>query len=115
MLNATLIAPCVIEVKWELSDDPLNTTAVPVYILVEVSLSDPTEWIDIGYFLVNTTKSKIDLFLQGVLNRTAIANELSLRARSGTDAGNIGVGEYYTENSTFYIFRESKHNQCYRC
>ena len=109
LLNATLIAPCVIEVEWVLSDDPPNNTAVPAYILVEASLSDSTEWKDIGYFLVNTTKSKIDLFLQGVLNRTAIANEFSLRARSGTDDGNIGVGEYYTENTTFSIFRGCKH------
>lgn len=96
------------EVKWALLDDPPNNTAVPAYILVEASLSNSSEWIDIGYSLVNTTKSKIDLFLQGVLNRTTTVNELSLRARSGTDAGNIGVGEYYIENTTFSIFRECK-------
>ena len=109
MLNATPIAPCVMEVEWALPDDPPSNTAVPAYILVETSLSNSTEWTEIGFSLVNTTKSKTDLFLQGVLNRTTTANELSLRARSGTDFGNIGVGEYYTENTTFSFFRERKH------
>jgi hypothetical protein len=113
MLNATPLAPCVIEVKWALPDDPLNNTAAPSFILVEASLYNSTEWTEIGYSLVNTTKSKTHLPLHGVLNRTTTVNELHLRARSGSDAGNIGVGEYYTENITFSFFREGYKHKTY--
>ena len=109
MLNATPMAPCVIEVKWTLPDHPPNNTAVPAYIIVEVSLPDSSEWIEIGRSLVNATKSKANFPLQGLLNGTSRVNELHLRAHSGNDTGNIGVGEYYTENTTFPFFYEGKH------
>ena len=113
MLNAIPIAPCVIEVKWTLPDHPPNNTAAPAYILLEVQLSDSTEWTEIGQSLVNTTESKTNFPLHGVLNTTSRVNEFHLRVRSGNDTGNdtgnIGVGEYYTENTTFSFFSEGRH------
>ena len=109
MLNATSIALCAIEVKWTLPDHPPNNTAAPAYILIEASLSGSTEWTEIGYSTVNTTESKMNFPLIGVFNGTNTVNELYLRARSGNDIGNIGVGEYYTENTTFSFFSEGTH------
>ena len=97
MLNATPIALCAIEVKWTLPDHPPNNTAASAYILIEASLSGSTEWTEIGYSTVNTTESKMNFPLIGVFNGTNTVNELYLRACSGNDVGNIGVGEYYTE------------------
>ena len=106
MLNATPIAPCVIEVKWIYPEHPPNNTAAPAYILLEVRPSDSTEWTEINYSTVNTTESKINFPLLEVLNRTSRVNGFHLRARSGNDTGNIGVGEYYTESTTFSFFSE---------
>ena len=66
-----------------------------------------TEWIEIGYSNVNTTESKMNFSLENVVLNTV--NELHLRARSGNDTGNIGVGEYYEENNTFSFYIEGKH------
>lgn len=114
MLNATSIAGCAIEVKWTLPDHPPNNTAAPAYILIEASLSGSTEWTEIGYSTVNTTESKMNFPLIGVFNNT-VPNELYLRACSGNDIGNIGVGEYYTENTIFSFFSEGMHKKRLVC
>lgn len=47
-------------------------------------------------------------FLVGNITLTGMntMSELQVRARSGNDTGNIGMGKYYVENSTLFLYHE---------
>lgn len=107
-LNATSIAACVIEVEWLLHESPPPYTAAPAYVIVEVNLFDSNDWIEIGRANISS-ESKRGLLVGSIaLNKTDAISQLHMRARSGNDTGNIGVGDYYYENTAFSVYSEGK-------
>ena len=78
--------------------------AAPAYVIIEVKLSNSDRWTEIGH---STIRSELKTgTVVGRINVTNSESELNVRGRCGNDTSNIGVGEYYTENSTFIIHNE---------
>ena len=93
-------------VNWTLTDPPPNNTALSAYVIIEVKFINSMQWFEFGQSNITTDSMTGSLAGSIKLNRANPINEFLVRARCGNDSGNIGMGEYYEENSTFFVYSE---------
>ena len=103
MITVETIGVCIISVNWTLPESPPHTAA-PAYVVIEVKLSNLDQWTEVGQY---TIRSELKTgTVVGRINVTNSESELNVRGRCGNDTSNIGVGDYYTENTTYTVYSE---------